>query len=256
MLFRSDGISEYYVSMDVARSIKASNNQSSIAVLKVLRNKTTHRVDKIQLVNLIYIPNFLNFTAQSIAFKRVKYLYNAKIAIVDENGLGKGMKDELLKEQKDMLTGNSYPCWDTINTEDEPENDIDADKCLFALASQGINTDIIVSFIDTIESKRLELLKKHKESYDTEDRNYVDNVVAPMVQTDLLIEELSNLQLQHLSNGGLNVKQLTKRVDKDRYSALAYGIYYILRYENSAIQEDTDIDISALFSTFKQPKIR
>ena len=253
---KGDGISEYYLSMDVARSNNTSNNQSAIAVFKVIRNKETHRIKKVQLVNMIYVPNFLNFTAQAIQLKRVKYLYNAKIVVIDENGLGVGIKDELLKEHIDPITGDFYPCWDTINTEDIPDNPKDAEKCLFALSSQGINSDIIVNFIDTVEGGKLELLVKHDGTYKLDDEHYINTVVAPMAQTDLLVEELSNLKLEHKSSGRLDVKQLTKRVDKDRYSAVAYGLYYIMKYENNTQKEIQKIDVGELLKMFKKPQIR
>lgn len=251
-----DGKSEYYLSMDVARSEKTSNNQSSIAVLKTIRDDKTFRVRKIQLVNLIYIPNTFNFTAQAIVLKRVKYLYNAKMVSVDINGLGKGIWEELFKEHIDPLTNQSYPCWDSINTEDKPENMNGVDKCLFGMTSQGLQTDIIVSFMDAVESEKLELLTKHSESYHLDDKDYVENVVNPMVQTDFLIEEISNIQLEHQSNGKLGIKQVTKRVDKDRLMAVMYGIYYIMRYENNVIQEVEEFDLSQLLTVFKQPNIR
>ena len=251
-----DGKSEYYLSMDVARSEKTSNNQSSIAVLKTIRDDKTFRIKRIQLVNLIYIPNTFNFTAQAIVLKRVKYLYNAKMVSVDINGLGKGIWEELFKEHIDPLTNQSYPCWDSINTEDKPENMNGVDKCLFGMTSQGLQTDIIVGFMDAVESEKLELLTKHSESYHLDDKDYVENVVNPMVQTDFLIEEISNIQLEHQSSGKLGIKQVTRRVDKDRLMAVMYGIYYIMRYENNAIQEVEEFDLSQLLTVFKQPNIR
>lgn len=250
-----DGKSEYYVSMDVARSNNKSNNQSSIVVLKVLREKQSGRIEKVQLVNLIFVPTFLNFTAQAIELKRIKYKYDAKMVIFDENGLGAGMKDELLKSHTDPITGEVYPCWDTINTDDKPDDPNNAEKCLFAISSQGINSDIIVNFMDCVEGGKLELLTKHSGHYDLNDKDYIESVVVPMTQTDFFIEEISNLQLVHLNTGKLNVKQLTKRVDKDRYSATAYGLYYIMKNENNIRKEPEPFDINAIFATFKQPSV-
>lgn len=244
---KGDGVSEYFVSMDVARSNNSSNNQSSIAVLKIKRDKNTEKVAKVQLVNIVYVDSFLNFEAQAIELKRIKERYKAKIAIVDVNGLGAGMKDELLKSHTDTINGNEYLCWDTINTEDKPDNMYDADRCLYAINSTGRNHEIIVNFMDMVESEKLELLEKHKQSYDLENKNYINDVLRPMIQTDFLIEELSNLQLQHLNNGRFSVKQLTKRVDKDRYSALAYGLYYIMKYENEGVDYADDDDPLVFF---------
>lgn len=78
---------EYYIAVDVARSQNSSNNQSSAAVGKVIRNKETNRIVSVDIVNLINIPNILNFTAQAIIIKKLKKAYHAKMVIVDGNGL-------------------------------------------------------------------------------------------------------------------------------------------------------------------------
>ncbi len=253
---KGDGKSEYYLSMDIARSYNSSNNQSSIAVLKVFRDKNTNRIINIQLVNLVYVPNVLNFEAQAIILKRLKYQYNAKMVVVDINGLGRGCFEELFKEHTDPITGDYYPCWNSINTDDKPDNPQDAEKCLFGLTSQGINSDIIVNFIDMVESSKLELLTKHSDNYHLDDKDYIENVITPKLQTDFFIEEVSNLQLEHMSNGRLGIKQITKRVDKDKFSAVSYGLYYIMKYENNVFQKKDPVDINQLLSTFKKPSLR
>jgi hypothetical protein len=250
---KGDGKSDYYVSMDVSRSNKTSNNQSSIAVLKAKRNKE-ERIVNVQLVNLINLPNGLNFTGQAIEFKRVFKLYNAKMAISDENGVGKGLLDELLKEQIDPITGETLECWNTINTDDEPD-DKNAKKCLYALHSQGINTEIIVNFIDMVEGGKLQLLEKNQNNnYNINDKDYVTNVILPALNTDFFIEEVANLKLKHLQGGKLTTEQLTKRVDRDRYSAVSYGLWYIKNFEDKVKVKKT-LDISSLFQ-FRQPQIR
>ena len=77
--------------MDVARSQNTNNNQSFIAVVKVNRSKDKSRIVSMDLVNLINIPNIMNFTAQACVVKKYKQLYNAKAVVVDGNGLGKLM---------------------------------------------------------------------------------------------------------------------------------------------------------------------
>ncbi len=244
--FEGDEKSEYYVSMDVARSQKSSNNQSSIAVLKVKRNKDG-RIINIQLVNLINLIQGLNFTGQAIEFKRIFNIYNAKKAIADENGLGKGLIDELLKEHIDPITKEILGCWNTINTEHEPDIK-DAKKVLYALHSQGINTDIIVNFIDVIEGMKLEILEKRQNSnYSIHDKMQVFKMM-PYIQTDLFIEEVANLKLKHLQGGKLSTEQLTKSIDRDRYSAVAYGLWYIKTFEDKIIKKVTNISPSSYFA--------
>ena len=242
-----DGKSDYYVSMDVARSQKSSNNQSSIAVIKVKRNKE-ERIINIQLVNLINLKQGLNFTGQAIEFKRIKNLYKARKAIADENGLGKGLIDELLKEQVDPITKEVLACWDTINNDNEPDVK-GAEKCLYALHSQGINSDIIVNFIDVIEGGKLQLLDKHQDNnYSVSNESYINDVVLPKVQTDLFIEEVANLKIKHLQGGKLSIEQVTKSVDKDRFFAVAYGLWYIKNFEDKVKKFTTNISPSSYFA--------
>lgn len=233
---KSDGKWEIVISMDVARSQSNSNNQSSIAVLRIKRNKNM-KITQIQLINLINLPNGLNFSAQALELKRIKKIYNAKAVVIDGNGLGSAIIDEVLKDTVDPISGESLGCWNTINTDHEPELD-DAEEIVFDLQAQGINSDIIVNFIDMVESKKLQLLTKKQDSnYDVNDTDYFKSNILPHIQTDFFIEEVANLKLKQLNSGKYTVEQVTKRVNKDRYSAVAYGCYYIMKYEDDLIEE-------------------
>jgi ribonucleoside-diphosphate reductase alpha chain len=79
---------EYILGIDVARSESKANNQSSIAVLKLKRNKN-NKITLISLVNIINISNAMTFSAQAMEVKKTKILYNAKMSIIDSNGVGK-----------------------------------------------------------------------------------------------------------------------------------------------------------------------
>lgn len=236
---KGDGKSTYIISVDVARSLSQNNNKTSISVIKINKTKD-HKISKISLVNLINLQNGLNFTGQAIAVKKIKNRYNGKAVIVDVNGVGSGLRDELLKDTIDPNTGESLGCWDTMNTEDQPEIE-NSEKVVYALTAQGINHEIIVNFIDMIESHKLQLLIKNNDNnYDVNDTDYFENNVMPHVQTDLLLEEIANLKLKQTQNGKYTVEQLTKRVDKDRYSALAMGLWYIKEFETKQIEENDD----------------
>jgi hypothetical protein len=83
------------------------------------------------------------------------------------------------------------------------------------------------------------------------------------IHTDLLIEELINLVAipNSADSKKLTVKRQTKKFDKDRYSALAYTLYYIVTFDNGGTynldDDSSDSELAALFrNTFSQPKIR
>ena len=236
---KPDSKGEYYLGVDVARSIDSSNNQSSVVVAKVIRN-TKGKITNIMIPNIFTISNALSFSAQAIEVKKIKKIFNAKVVIVDSNGLGAGLVDELMKESFDPQTGESLGCWDTINTEAQPEIS-DAEKCLFDLKPQSANSEIIVAFMDMVESGKLRLLEKRNDTdYDINDRdNYIKNIL-PYIHTDFLVEEIANLKLKHLPSGKVSIEKVIKKYNKDRFSALAYVLWYIKNFEDNVVQQEQD----------------
>jgi ribonucleoside-diphosphate reductase alpha chain len=92
-----------------------------------------------------------------------------------------------------------------------------------------------------VESEKLQLLEKRiNTNYDVDDQDYIKNNVIPFIQTDVLIEEVANLKLEKLPSGKLTVKQQTKRIDKDKFSSLAYGLYYIKTFEDNIYREEEE----------------
>jgi ribonucleoside-diphosphate reductase alpha chain len=84
--------------------------------------------------------------------------------------------------------------------------------------------------VDAVDSGRLRLLKKkHETEIEAEsvDKDTFQDKVVPHIQTDLLVEEISNLKIEHTTGGGIRVEKVVRRLDKDRYSALAYLLWYI-----------------------------
>lgn len=256
MINKNKNDEEFYLGVDVARSQKSSNNQSSIAVGRVIRNKDSNRILSIEIPNIITVSNAMNFTAQACLVKKTKNVFGAKAVIADGNGLGSGLIDELLKESIDITTGEYLGCWDTINTENQPEIR-GAEKCLFDMKAQSYQTKVITDFIDSIESGKLRLLSKKQDSEFTnkERENLILNVL-PYIQTEFLFEEIANLKLKPANNGALAIEKVVKKVDKDRFSALAYLVFYITEFcSNVKTKMPDDFDPSSLLQ-FRVPQIR
>lgn len=221
---------ENYIGVDVARSQKTNNNQSSIVVGRVIRNRESNRIKSIEIPNIISVANTLNFTAQACLVKKTKIDFNAKMVIVDGNGLGAGLIDELLKDAYDPVTGDYLGCWNTVNTSNEPEIK-EAESCLFDMKAQGNQSKVITDFIDIVDSGRLRLLAKKSDSdFTAKDRSDPTLHILPYVQTDLLFEEIANLKIRYMNNNSLSIERVVKKMDKDRFSALSYLIYYIVEF--------------------------
>ena len=237
---------EYYIGVDVARSQKTSNNQSSAVVGRVIRNSDKSRIISIDIVNIIKIPNILNFTAQAVRVKQIQKRYKAKMVIVDGNGLGSGLVDELLKESIDPITGENLGCWDTINDDNTPEIPY-SPKIVYNLKAQSCQNEVVTTFIDMVDSGKLKLLEKRIDSdFDDEEWDEFDDKVRPFAETDAFIEEAANLKLKHLSNGGVTIEKVVKKIDKDRVSAMIYMLWYVNKFVKEL--DNSDYDYVPLFN--------
>lgn len=85
--------SKVILSVDVAQSDKDGNCQTVVEVLEVMFY-SNGRVKEIRVPQIISIDGKLNFTAQAIEIKRIKKKYNAIIIVVDNNGLGRGKREQ------------------------------------------------------------------------------------------------------------------------------------------------------------------
>lgn len=228
---------EIYIAMDVARSQSKANNQSAYVIGRVIRSKTTNKIINVEIINIIVPENGMDFAKQTILLKRLQTMYNAKKVIIDNSGLGKAIVDEALHENYDKESNVTYPCWDCMNLELEPDVK-GAEKLIYALNASGINNDIVYNFWDYLDTGRVSFLTSERNaefSSKTSDYERMKLMIAYM-NTDKLVDQLSNLKAiipKDNSSKAINVKQVTKKVDKDIYSALVYLLYYIQNFENS-----------------------
>ena len=245
---------EYYIGVDVARSENTNNNQSAIVVIKVIRNPVNKRVAELQVVNVLGVTNKMNFKNQACMIKKLKNQYHAKMVIVDGNGLGSGLVDQLLLDSYDEITGNYIGCFDTINTDNKPENP-NAEKCLFDMKAQGYQTKVVSYFINAVDSGMLKMLiRKQEQDFTDKEREFYDRNVLPFVNTELLFMEIANLKLKVMTGNNLTVEKVVKKIDKDKFSALSYCIFYILEFTNQE-RVRPSFDPSALASLSRKLKI-
>ncbi|NFV47463.1 hypothetical protein FDJ70_07225 [Clostridium botulinum] len=240
---------EYVIGVDVARSTSDSNNKTAISILKIIRNNDGV-IRQVQMVNLITPPNGLNFEEQSIIIKRIFYQYGGnldltksrvKAIVVDANSIGQGLVEKLLEDATDPETNEELGCFATINTDDKSKSS-NAPPLVYCLKAQGINGDIIRIFIDFVESNRFKLIKQFqdiKEKVKNSDESI--EVEKACNQTQFFIDEVANLKLKRTQNA-ITVEQVVRRIDKDRYSATVYGLYYIMMFLEKDDEDEEDDD--------------
>ena len=69
-----------------------------------------------------------------------------------------------------------------------------------------------------------------------------------------MFEEIANLKLKHMSNGALSVEKVVKKMDKDRFSALSYLIFYITEYCN-AVKQQVNVNVPNIVSLTRKPRL-
>jgi len=239
---------EYVIGVDVARSASESNNQTALAALRLGRN-LKGKIETLDLVNIETPSNGLNYEEQALVVKKFFVRYGGtwdlattrvKAVVIDANTIGQGLVEKLLEHTTDIDTGDIYPSFSTINTDEKFEGN-EAIEMVYSFKSTGINSEVITKFIDVVESRRLRIYKSWNDLKPDTPRfteEETDNEIA-CEQTQRFIDQVANLKLVALSGGsGKNtVVQVVKKVDKDIYAAFAYAVYYIALFLDEEVSE-------------------
>ena len=140
-------------------------------------------------------------------------------------------------------------------------NDPSAIRVLYPLKAQGINDKIIATFMVAMNGT-VELLKEadFNAMHLTKDIFHCKELCY--VHTDMLIEEINNLQTVETGvSKKLTVEPISKKYNKDRYSSLAYIIYYVMTEDNIGTfekeKEQVNMDLyNMLKGTISMPRIK
>ena len=199
------------------------------------------------LVNL-YTYQAEHFEEQAINIKRLYFRYKARKIALDTNGLGIGLLDFMVKAQE-TEDGEYLPPFGIDNDDQgvyksyfRGVNDIEKDAIFQIKANAPINTDAysyaqtqmssgkIKFLIDQGEAKSKLMETKTGQNMSIDQRN---EYLRPFVLTTVLREQMLNLVE---SNEGVNIilKQDSRGIKKDKFSAFVYGLYYIKQQEDRA----------------------
>jgi ribonucleoside-diphosphate reductase alpha chain len=247
---KKESLPEYIIGVDISRK---AHNRTAIIVGKISKSKN-NRISKIDIVNMIMPPYNLPYKEQAVWIKRVFYKYGGstdiihsrvKAIVVDANSWGRGTIEELIKVHIDPTNSDVLESLGTINTDDIPE-DKNAPEIIYAVEATGKNNpDIIMSFVNYFEEKKVRLfteINSIKRKMTIQERE--DCEILSM-QTSEFINEVANLKLVDKTNQkNLQIEQVRKSTDKDRYSAMAYMFYYIKMFLDIPDRKD-DVDWSA-----------
>ena len=196
------------------------------------------------LVNL-YTWDEEHFEAQAINIKRLYYKYKCRTAVIDANGLGIGLVDFMVKDQIDPETGELLPNFGVENDEEGfykkfKTADTEADAMYLIKANAPINTEAHTYVQTQLSSGKIKFLIDENQAkvklMSTKVGQNMDNdkraeYLKPFTLTTILREQMLNLVEE---NEGVNIilKQASRSIKKDKFSAFEYGLYYIKQDED------------------------
>lgn len=231
----------YIVSVDVGRI----GCQTEAMVIKVTPQPQGSALKT--LVNL-YPMNAEHFEDQAIHLKKLYYRYHARKIVVDGNGLGVGLTDYMVKSQVDPLTNDILPAFGVDPDCDKEgvykkyrSEDCERDAMYIIKADASINTEMysymqtqmssgrVKFLIDERQAKLKLLATKQGQAMDADKRA---DYLKPFTLTTVLREQLLNLVEENDNNKNIILKQSSRGIQKDKVSALGYGLYYIKQTED------------------------
>jgi hypothetical protein len=211
------------------------SDMTEAVVFKVTPDVTG--VPKKLLVNL-FSYEAENFIAQSIHIKKLFKQYNCKVAVVDGNGVGAGLVDLLVTDQEDPDTGEILPTFGVVNDEDDKyRNFITSNTIPNAMyvmkANAPLNTEMYAYCKSQLNSGKLQFLidenlaKNKLESQSQSKRMSARKraeYLQPFTMTSILEEQMLNL-VENPDNMNIILKQNSKKIKKDKFSAMIYALY-------------------------------
>ena len=237
--FRAGTNCFYLISVDVGRL----NDQTVACVFRVNIDGTgKHWATLVNIKVLARTAETKTFTQQAIDIKRLIRDFQPREVVIDTNGLGVGLADEMIKPQYDEH-GEFYPPYGFSNDESyygvQPK---EAMKILYGIKANGqLNSKIHGNAYSRLTSGAVRFLIKEQEA-----KNALMSTAAgqkmsvykrverllPHEMTTKLFEEMANLRLKRTGvSTDIVLEQINPRYPKDKYSSFAYGLYRIKELE-------------------------
>lgn len=234
--FKDDSKVFYLISVDVGRL----HDQTVACIFRVNIRDDKYYATLVNLFVLGRQAEKKTFVQQAIDLKHLIEIYNPREVVIDCNGLGVGLADEMIREHLDE-NGKELPAYGFFNNDDYKKiQSRDSIPILYSLKANGpLNSKIhgnaysriyggMVRFLISEQDARASLLAtKVGQKMKIEERV---KRLMPHELTTKLFEEMSNLRLRR---NGLDIvlEQINARFPKDKYSAFAYGLWRIKELE-------------------------
>lgn len=229
----------YIIGVDVARY---GGNDSSIMVVKVIPR------EKLWLKKVVYTENLhkMPLQDQAVRIKQLYYKFMPREIIVDGNGVGSGLIDDLVIPS--FSDGITYPPLYVMNDVANYPYPANSTPVIYNIkANASLNSDIYSNLYIQINNGGVQLLANEKIAKDKllstkrgQKMSYYarEKFLLPYIMTSRLIDEINNLRLKQTGiQNQITVEQISKRINKDRVSALGYALFRVKYYEDKQVRK-------------------
>lgn len=237
-LNRPNSTQFYILSVDVGRL----NDQTVVCVFRVNVIQGKYLATLVNLFVLGRTPETKPFSIQAAHLKAIIRDFNPREVVIDTNGLGVGLGDEMVRQQVDE-NGELLPAYGFINDDNYKKTQPrDAICILYGIKANGpLNSQIHGNAYSRLTGGKVRFLIKEQEAKSAllatkaGQKMTVEQRVKrlmPHEMTTKLFEEMANLRLKR-AGASLDIvlEQINSRHPKDKYSAFAYGLWRIKELE-------------------------
>lgn len=234
----------YLMSVDVGRL----NDQTVVCVFRVTVRESRFLSSLVNMYVIGLNSENKRFEQQALDIKKIASRFKPREIVIDTNGLGVGLADEMIKPQLD-IDGTVYPPYGFTNdAEYRKIQPASAVTILYGLKANGplkskihgnafsrISSGACRFLIKEQEAKSSLLATKIGQKMSTEDRV---KRLMPHEMTTRLFEEMSNLRLKRTGVGtDIVLEQINSRFPDDKYMSFAYGLWRIKELEEAALKK-------------------
>ena len=238
----------YIIGCDVGRY----SANTAIMVIKVLPGDQRFRKN-IVYTEVIHGANYI--TEQAPRLKKLIQLYEPREIVIDSNGPGIGLMDAMALPSFDQKTGEQFPAYFTFNDENHLPPEIKKEEkepiprlnaIIYDIkAGSGNEDEINSAFLTSVNNGSTSFLAherivkdkllqtKKGQKMTAYDRRVF---LLPYEMTSRLMDEMNNLRLKPTGiENKYKVERISQSIEKDRFSALEYGLYRVKYYEDKEI---------------------
>ena len=192
------------------------------------------------IAEVLYQASYEGAKAKELALyiKRLYYDSQCEYIVLDVQGNGLSVLDELGEPTNDVERGETYPPLKAMNEDRYADRCgyANAQKCIYCVAgNQKLNHEIAIQLKTSFQNKTIKLLKNQMEAEDFIEGYAImtpqeqGEKLLPYIQTSLMQNEIICLEYE-IKQSYIKVYETGKN-RKDRYSSLSYGNYFIRQQE-------------------------